>query len=179
MEKEKTSPWIIVFRVIFTIALIWVIGFIFGNSLQDGATSSRRSQRIVAAVNGFLAKVGFGPISEFIIRKLAHFAEFTLLGFVLMMCLRVYTSRFISHISWPLLGGIIVALSDETIQLFIPGRSSQVRDVWIDTAGVCAGIAVAFLILLIVSLLISLYKTSKENKRLRAENARMKNRTGG
>ena len=39
---------------------------------------------------------------------------------------------------------------DETIQLFSPGRSSQVTDVWIDFAGVVTGTLLAFLVQAIV-----------------------------
>ena len=34
MEKERTSPWLILFRVVFTAALIACIMFIFRNSLE-------------------------------------------------------------------------------------------------------------------------------------------------
>ena len=36
MQTEKTSPWLIAFRIIFTIALIACIAFIFKNSLEAG-----------------------------------------------------------------------------------------------------------------------------------------------
>ena len=35
-----------------------------------------------------------------------------------------------------MLGGLLTALTDETIQLFVPGRSGQVTDIWIDFSGV-------------------------------------------
>ena len=149
MQNEKTNPWVIAFRVIFTIALVACIAFIFHNSLEAGALSSARSQAII--------------------RKLAHFAEFTLEGFLLMLCLRVYTARFVRHISWPLLGGMSTALMDETIQRFIPGRSSQVTDVWIDMGGVVFGALVALVVLLIVRALMAFHHIKKENRRLRAE----------
>ena len=44
----------------------------------------------------------------------------------------------------------LTALTDETIQLFSPGRSSQVTDVWIDFAGVVTGTLLAFLVQAIV-----------------------------
>ncbi len=169
MQNEKTNPWVIAFRVIFTIALVACIAFIFHNSLEAGALSSARSQAIMAKINAILARVDLGPLSEHTIRKLAHFAEFTLEGFLLMLCLRVYTARFVRHISWPLLGGMSTALMDETIQRFIPGRSSQVTDVWIDMGGVVFGALVAMVVLLIVRALMAFHHIKKENRRLRAE----------
>ena len=114
MEKERTSPWLILFRVVFTAALIACIMFIFRNSLENGAQSSARSQAVMQLVNSALAKVHLGPLSEHLIRKLAHFSEFALEGFLLMLCIRVYTKHFVRHMSWPLLGGMTTALMDET-----------------------------------------------------------------
>lgn len=169
MQNQKTSPWLIAFRVIFTIALIACIVFIFRNSLQEGYFSSERSQAVMRALNHLLDKVNLGPLSEHTVRKLAHFAEFTMEGFLLMLCLRVYTSHFVRHVSWPLLGGMTTALMDETIQKFIPGRTSQVTDVWIDMGGVVFGLFVALILLLIVRAITAFHRIKKENRRLRAE----------
>ena len=171
MEHEKTSPWLIAFRVIFTIALIACIAFIFRNSLESGALSSARSLAVMQKINDILSVVNLGPLSEHTVRKLAHFAEFTLEGFLLMLCLLVYTNRFVRHISWPLLGGMTTALLDETIQRFIPNRTSQVTDVWIDMAGVVFGALIALILLLIVRGLMAFHAVKKENRRLRAERA--------
>lgn len=173
MERQKTSPWVIAFRVIFTIALIACIVFIFRNSLQAGELSSARSHEVMRIMNNLLEKVGLGPLSEHTVRKLAHFAEFTLEGFLLMLCLRVYTAHFVRHVSWPLLGGMATALTDETIQKFIPGRTSQVTDVWIDMSGVVCGLFVALILLLIVRLITAFHHIKKENRRLRAERERL------
>ena len=78
MQQQKTSHWLIAFRVIFTAALLACILFIFRNSMQTGEVSSARSQAVTTLVNGFLGKFGLGPLSEHIIRKLAHFSEFML-----------------------------------------------------------------------------------------------------
>lgn len=71
-------------------------------------------------------------LTDHIVRKLAHFCEYALEGFLLTLCLRVYTRHFFVHISWPILGGLLTALTDETIQMFSDGRSSQLTDVWLD-----------------------------------------------
>ena len=116
METQKTSPWLIAFRILFTAALIGSIVFIFRNSLQVAAVSSDRSYQVMKIVNSVLAKVNLGPLSQHVIRKLAHFCEFMFEGFWLMLCLRVYTRHFVRHMSWPVLGGVLTALTDETIR---------------------------------------------------------------
>ena len=53
-----------------------------------------------------------------------------------------------AHFSWvaALLPGTLAALCDETIQLFVPGRSGQITDVWLDTAGYLTGALLTLLI---------------------------------
>ena len=41
---------------------------------------------------------------------------------------------------------LLVPFVDETIQLFVPGRSGQISDVWLDMAGGAAGFLAAFLL---------------------------------
>ncbi len=95
-------------------------------------------------------------------RKLAHFAEFALLGFWFMLCLRVYTRRFVRHTGWPLFFGLLVANLDELIQLYVPGRSSSVRDVFLDFLGVLAGLFAALLLLLFVRMCAILWQNRRE-----------------
>lgn len=174
METQKTSPWLIAFRIIFTIALLACIAYIFRNSLQTGAQSSARSQEAMQNVNNVLSRFHLGPVAEHTIRKIAHFLEFSLEGFLLMLCLRVYTAHFVRHMSWPLLIGMSTAVMDETIQLFIPNRTSLVTDIWIDMAGVVAGLLVALIILLIVRLLTAFARIERENRALREEREQLR-----
>lgn len=174
MTQEKTSPWLIAFRVIFTIAVLACIAFIFSNSLEAGPISSARSQAVMRYMNAVLDRIGLGPLSEHSVRKLAHFAEYCLEGLLLTLCLRVYTARFVRHISWPLLGGLLTAVTDETIQKYISGRSSQLTDVWIDFSGVVAGMLVSLVLLLIVRAIMAFHAIKKENRRLRAERDRLR-----
>ena len=72
----------------------------------------------------------------------------SVLGFWFMLCLRVYTRHFVRHVSWPLFFGLLVAVTDETIQLYVPGRTSSTLDVLLDFSGVVSGLFVALVILL-------------------------------
>ena len=137
------------------------MAFIFKNSLQIAEASSARSRQAMQLLNGVLETVGAGPFSEYFVRKLAHFAEFALLGFWFMLCLRVYTRRFVRHSGWPLFFGLLVADIDELIQLYVPGRSSSVRDVFLDFIGVLAGLLFALLLLLFVRMCSALLKAQR------------------
>lgn len=141
---------LLVFRILFTLFVLWTIWFIFHNSLEEGAVSAARSEQMTELFNRFLERIHHEPVSEFTVRKLAHFSEFMLLGFAYTLCLRVYTRRYIRYVSWPLLLGLLVANVDETIQAYVAGRASSVRDVWIDFGGCCVGVVVGLCLLLIV-----------------------------
>ena len=150
-QNQRTSPWLIAWRVIFTFALIGCIVFIFSNSLQIADVSEGASGRVLGILQGILRHLGLPGAADrltmHIVRKLAHFCEYLLEGFLLMLCLRVYTRHFFKHVSWPMLGGLLTALTDETIQLFVPGRSGQVTDIWIDFSGVMTGLLVGLILL--------------------------------
>lgn len=145
-DMQKTSPWLIAARVIFTFALIACIVFIFSNSMQIGDVSESASGRVLLLMKKVFTRLGMpgaaNHLTDHIVRKLAHFCEYALEGFLLTLCLRVYTRHFFVHISWPILGGLLTALTDETIQMFSDGRSSQLTDVWLDFSGAMAGILV-------------------------------------
>ena len=151
-STQRTSPWVTAGRVIFTLALIGCIAFIFSNSMKIASVSTVSSSRVLTLLQAALRRLGHPALAQrltdHIVRKLAHFCEYTLEGFLLMLCMRVYSRHPLRHITVPMLGGVLTALTDETIQLFSEGRSSQVTDVWLDSAGVLAGILVAIVLLL-------------------------------
>ena len=96
-DTERTSLWVIAGRVVFTAALIACIWFIFSNSMAVATVSSGASGRVLAWVRIILRRLGQPGLAEHltmhIVRKLAHFCEYTLEGFLLMLCMRVYRSE--------------------------------------------------------------------------------------
>ena len=156
-KEQHPSPWLIAGRVVFTLALIGCIAFIFSNSMKIASVSTVSSSRVLTLLQAVLRRLGHPALAQrltdHIVRKLAHFCEYTLEGFLLMLCMQVYTRNYIWHISVPLLGGVLTALADETIQIYSPGRSSQVTDVWLDSAGVLAGILIALVFMVLCRML--------------------------
>ena len=156
-EPQSLSPWVLGGRVLFTLALAGCIWFIFSNSMAVADVSSVSSGRVLQLLQAVLRRLGMPGLAQrltmHLVRKLAHFCEYTLEGFLLMLCMRVYSRRPLRHITVPMLAGVLTALTDETIQLFSQGRSSQVTDVWLDSAGVLAGILAALLLMGLWSLL--------------------------
>ena len=156
-QNERLSPWVIVGRVVFTLALAGCIWFIFSNSMAVAQVSSASSGRVLTLLQGALRRLGHPALAQrltqHVVRKMAHFCEYMLEGFLLMLCMRVYSRHPLGHITMPMLGGVLTALTDETIQLYSPGRSSQVTDVWLDSVGVLAGILAALVLMALCRLL--------------------------
>ena len=119
-----------------TVLLICNLIFIWGNSLLPGEISGAFSDW----VKEILAKIFVGDSSESsgggLLRKVAHFTEFTALG----MCLAWLHGMLGKGKLRPFLWGVAAASVDETIQRFVPDRGPSVKDVCIDSAGVLTGI---------------------------------------
>ena len=147
INKEKALSILLIFAVIGTLC------FIFSNSLKNKADSSEQSSEIVQIVKPIVDPENKVPcdIFEHYVRKCAHFSEFALLGFELILLLYVISKRSLKDI--PPSGFIsstlaitLCALIDETIQLFSE-RGSSVTDVWIDiSGGISGGIVCLFLL---------------------------------
>ena len=131
--------------------------------MESAAQSSSRSGKVTEAINGVLAAVGGGAVTEHFIRKLAHFSEYGLEGVLTVLLFMVYclklkeedkgaersecasrsggTNRLKSQKLRRaiLLTGLLTAIVDESIQFFSAGRSPGVGDVCIDMAGFICG----------------------------------------
>jgi VanZ family protein len=76
---------------------------------------------------------GFPLTWDVVIRKIAHAAEFGILGVLLLRVFSRYTKR---HIVLAGILGIFYAATDEYHQSFVPGREGTPWDVLIDGLGV-------------------------------------------
>lgn len=133
-----------VIRIIFLILIILNSMIIFGFSAQNGEKSSTISKSIITKIADIInvKEEKFLQKGEIIIRKLAHFGIYTLLGiwstsFILTFEI-VKRKQIIGVIIW----GIIYATTDEIHQLFVNGRNGSISDVILDTLGVIFGIII-------------------------------------
>ena len=126
--------------IIYTcLTIAWIL-FIFSFSMQSGEESSQISGGIVLQVLAILFPQGFAYAEqlEFLIRKLAHFAEYFVLGVLVLKTLK--QARCPRQVIGGLIICVLVASCDETIQLFSGGRSGKVVDVLLDSVGSWCGI---------------------------------------
>ncbi len=104
-------------RILTVCAGAWLL-VIWGHSCLPAAQSGAESGALLVVVQDLLPRM-----TDHVLRKCAHFAEYAVLGAL-----------------------TAAALCDETIQLFVPGRSGQIADVWLDTAGYLTGALLTLLI---------------------------------
>ena len=145
-------------KIAFFLMLCWMV-VIFMFSAEPDTESSELSgsvsYRIVSVVNTITAShwdekelLDKAELIDYPVRKCAHMSEYailTLLGFVTFSFLHG-RRRFVIPITMTFL----YACTDEFHQYFIPGRSCEIKDVCLDSAGALCGILFVWLILKLI-----------------------------
>ncbi|SES91481.1 VanZ like family protein [Oceanobacillus limi] len=124
--------------------ILWML-LIFCFSHQAGSDSSNVSQGVTEIFLKTLQLINPNVDIEiedltFFIRKGAHFTVYFVLGFLVMNALRRSSVESRKAMALAFAISVLYAISDETHQLFIPGRSGEIRDVGIDSTGAIVGI---------------------------------------
>lgn len=149
-----------ILRGILILLLLGTFIMIFNFSSEDSDKSGSTSQKITNEITKNIKtiqklnkaeKTKTLDRIESIIRKIAHFSLYTLVGLLLMAICSTYNINEKLKVIISLSIGIIYAISDEIHQMFIAGRSGEITDVIIDTLGVALGIIIIMLILKIVN----------------------------
>ncbi|MBP3718551.1 MAG: VanZ family protein [Eubacterium sp.] len=152
--------------IMYITITILIMAFIFFQSSLPADTSQEESDIIVRFLSRFTDRDA--ELMSFIVRKLAHFTEYTLLGLFISLTVKehyhkkryheeqhsekhyhdehFHKGQFLKRIFIiPLICGVLYAASDEIHQRFVPGRSCELRDVLIDTCGVLLGVTINML----------------------------------
>ncbi len=136
-------------KIISLIPVIIIMIAIFMFSSQTGEESSEvsgfLSTKIKEILNYFREYTFFENL-EHIIRKSAHFIIYMSLGFFLSIHLKFYSLSDKLQKTVPLIICFLYAISDEFHQLFVPERSGQIKDVFIDTSGAFIGIVIFYIL---------------------------------
>lgn len=154
-------------RIILVILILLDFIIIFNFSNQNGLESSMVSRKVTIFILNIFGDYDDTLLTEeeeviventeSVIRKVAHFSIYTILGVLLMSLTETYEISNKKRILISLLIGIFYAALDEIHQIFIPGRTALFTDVLIDTLGVLVG-------MLIVFILFKLMKRKREKK---------------
>ena len=142
-------------RVLLWICVTLNAALIFAFSCQSGEKSMDASDQVVLPFVEWVCHArpdmprktleGLYWTLQTVVRKGAHFLEYALLGFLMLLLGESCSWRHRGWIAWG--GGTLYAITDEVHQLFSDGRSAQATDVLIDSAGVLAGVLAAMLTL--------------------------------
>ena len=135
------------------LVLLWMV-MIFLLAKEEAVKSSKKSDGlIIKSVELFTGKSLSDQEKEkvlkylvFPVRKCAHLSLYLILGILVISLLREYMVINTKLVLLSLLICFLYACSDEIHQLFVPGRSGEVRDVLIDTLGACLGVSFYYLV---------------------------------
>lgn len=133
--------------------LFWVLtaicmAVIFYFSSRTANESAHQSSIIL----DFIIKIfGDNGFSDFIVRKSAHFLEFT--GLCVLFNSAFYFTKGKKWIWQSIACTSLYAITDEVHQIFVDGRSCELRDWAIDTCGAITG-AIGFIVLFYIIKLI-------------------------
>jgi VanZ family protein len=141
-------------KIIFSVIMmvLWM-GAIFYLSAQPAVESKEVSggimklfTRVITYLSPSLAEGETLSNLHFLIRKSAHFLAFFILACLVLHALNRFGYKSFKAITIAFLFCVIYAMLDEYHQTFVPGRSGELRDVFIDSAGAFTGIVVYSLI---------------------------------
>lgn len=137
-----------IISVVMTAVTLYAIWrFSAQDSSETMATSGELAwkvwQKLQAVFSGWGYELSLLKV-EAVLRKLAHFGIFMMLGVGL-------TGIFVWQRRVPvavvvILVGVVCAVMDELHQSFVPGRNPAMFDVLIDTLGVCVGMGIVLLV---------------------------------
>ena len=154
----------IICKIVISLLTLGVMGFIFEMSAMNANESSKLSTSVGYTVGEIVLKdfdempqkqqEDFVLRIEHPLRKMAHFTEFSALGFLLLLDVSLYTElagakRFVLAA----VIGLLYAASDEMHQLLVSGRSGEFVDVMIDVSGVILGCIAACIIMAVMKVL--------------------------
>ncbi len=129
--------------VLWVLVIAWMI-IIFGMSSSTAEQSSEQSDGFIRTVlSVFFEKIDDSLVDGLhnAVRKLAHFAEYAILGLLLSLAVGCHINKLLPRFFIAFAIGAVYAVSDEIHQIFVPGRAGMIEDVLLDSAGVAIGAA--------------------------------------
>ena len=154
MSRHRRIIYIIIRATILTAVLC----FIWGNSLLDGGASRKLSSAVTEVIRPICEFFTGKPVTDgtlhAFVRKAAHFLEFAAIAAVASLLLwRLRGKHPVQNLIYVLFGSLSIAVTDEYIQYFSPGRSSSVRDVVIDFWGAAVGALIVFGVVFLIRMI--------------------------
>lgn len=121
------------FRFWLVLTALWV-AVIYILSAMSGEVSSAQSKSVWEVLHTI-----WEDLSHENLRRIAHGVEYFILG-ALAVSMFFNTKSF--KVAKPMLFSVLVAMGDETLQLYVDGRASEIMDIWMDFGGAVVGILI-------------------------------------
>lgn len=159
----------VILILLWAVVVLWM-GVIFSFSMETAEQSAESSDSVLETVLRMIDKK-FDTYSSArqtqlleqyskLIRKTAHFCIYAALGFFISNALtyqKLTCQKLTFHRRTPwktacfsFLIGAAYAVSDEIHQFFVPGRSCQISDMLLDSAGVATGVAFSAILVMLI-----------------------------
>jgi len=147
-------------KVIIVVLCVLCFGFIFYNSTKPGDVSNEKSYSILNKIRAEYRqldgeeKLQYNQLPSgareekmnLILRKNAHALEYCMLSIIVCLILAQFGLKGKNAIIYIMFICLLYAVLDEFHQLYVPGRTSSVKDVLIDFIGAIIGMGFYYLI---------------------------------
>ncbi len=144
------------FKILFLLLFLCWMVVIFFFSARTADESTEESYRVGMIVGTILypdfgewdaeQRMDFAGKADYPVRKTAHALEYTVLSFFCILTLLSWLGIQDRYFLFAWLISVFYAATDEFHQLFVPGRSGQLADVLIDSAGALFGTLAVWLV---------------------------------
>lgn len=131
--------------ILFALSFVWLF-ILFYFSGQTGAVSNRLSRSIAQILLRVLQNPFFevpldlGMINN-ALRDIAHFLVYFVLAIIMFVIYKQFKATKHYAAVLTIGTGMLIGISDELYQMFIPGRTSEWLDVLINILGICTAVA--------------------------------------
>ena len=160
MNKKQTKN---ILKIVLLLIIACTLVFIYAQSVKPPEVSKQESDKVGEIIEEIIPPdTKPGEFIQTNLRKLAHFTEFFVLGLEIALY-GVFFTRILANKCLLLPLGMILALFDETIQIFSK-RGPQVKDVWIDVLGYSIALVSVYVVYYVSRVIINYVKTKRIEK---------------
>ncbi len=158
-KTNKNNLLYLLYKAVSVILIVVLMAVIFYLSAQVATDSKETSGFFITFIYNI---TGIKFTSE-VIRTLAHFTEYTVLGFSFANCFYSFKNK--AYRLLPIICSWAYAWSDEIHQIFVDGRAFQLSDLAVDLGGTTLGVFVFYLLIqLIIFIKNKRAKSGKTNR---------------
>lgn len=140
--------------ILLIVCMIVIFFFSSENANKSTIRSVNTSKEVINVVtNNSVEEEELNSITHDyfnVFRKSAHFIEYFILGLLVINVIKDYYKVSFKYIVIAIILCFIYSVSDEIHQIYVLGRSCQIKDMFIDTIGSSVGVCLYYFIIKII-----------------------------